>query len=444
MPSRPSRTAAAARDCSPLAPSSWPVCCSPSARSRCSCPLRRMRPKLRSPAGRSTQRPACRSSSRRRRRPRRCRRSRRCRLTPFSPLRPPSRWFCRASLRYRLRARCHRRRPTPTIPAHAEADSHAKQRSRPRRTARLRTARSTLRDHRLRQRAIFRPDLTRLVHPPGDHPAVHRQGQRDTVLNRAAGRDAAAGRTARRLVSDTCAADECNDKTRTFTPPHFIDDGSTLSYEFTCVDNPGTPEFDECTARRRRDDRNPVRGRARDLKDGCPRYFGRNRAGGGLGLYSCNSAELQHGRGPSQWGTEVICLNCGRPNPSGTALCSRCRQRRPGLERARGGVIYQRTRETARVDQPGSGDPGRRRAASGWTDLCRRHARRVHATGQRHAADQRRSGPARSNLSRSRSSSRRRPHLRRRRHPHPPRRSRRGSRPARRHLARSRLFHHSA
>jgi hypothetical protein len=51
----------------------------------------------------------------------------------------------------------------------------------------------------------------------------------------------------------------------------------------------------------------------------------------------------------------VICLNCGRPNPSGTALCSRCRQRRPGLERARGGVIYQRTRETARVGNRGPG-----------------------------------------------------------------------------------------
>jgi PKD domain len=51
----------------------------------------------------------------------------------------------------------------------------------------------------------------------------------------------------------------------------------------------------------------------------------------------------------------VICLNCGRPNPSGTALCSRCRQRRPGLERARGGVIYQRTRETARVTNRGPG-----------------------------------------------------------------------------------------
>ena len=51
----------------------------------------------------------------------------------------------------------------------------------------------------------------------------------------------------------------------------------------------------------------------------------------------------------------MICLNCGRPNPSGTALCSRCRQRRPGLERARGGVIYPRTRETARVGNRGPG-----------------------------------------------------------------------------------------
>lgn len=51
----------------------------------------------------------------------------------------------------------------------------------------------------------------------------------------------------------------------------------------------------------------------------------------------------------------MICLNCGRPNPSGTSLCYRCRERRPGLERARGGVIYQRTRETARVKKRGSG-----------------------------------------------------------------------------------------
>lgn len=51
----------------------------------------------------------------------------------------------------------------------------------------------------------------------------------------------------------------------------------------------------------------------------------------------------------------MICLNCGRPNPSGTSLCFRCRERRPGLERARGGVIYQRTRETARVKKRGSG-----------------------------------------------------------------------------------------
>ena len=49
----------------------------------------------------------------------------------------------------------------------------------------------------------------------------------------------------------------------------------------------------------------------------------------------------------------MICLNCGRPNPSGTALCNRCRSRQPGLERARGGVIYQRTRETARVQKRG-------------------------------------------------------------------------------------------
>ena len=51
----------------------------------------------------------------------------------------------------------------------------------------------------------------------------------------------------------------------------------------------------------------------------------------------------------------MICLNCGRPNPTGTSLCDRCRERRPGLERARGGVIYQRTRETARLGRRGPG-----------------------------------------------------------------------------------------
>jgi hypothetical protein len=51
----------------------------------------------------------------------------------------------------------------------------------------------------------------------------------------------------RRLSGDTCAADECNDKARTFSPPHFTPDGSTFTYEFTCIDNPGTPEIDECT-----------------------------------------------------------------------------------------------------------------------------------------------------------------------------------------------------
>src|SRR4029453_1290658 len=52
----------------------------------------------------------------------------------------------------------------------------------------------------------------------------------------------------------------------------------------------------------------------------------------------------------------MICLNCGRPIPSGgSSLCDRCRERRPGVERARGGVIYQRTRETARVSRRGPG-----------------------------------------------------------------------------------------
>jgi hypothetical protein len=49
------------------------------------------------------------------------------------------------------------------------------------------------------------------------------------------------------IMSDTCAADECNDKSKTFSPPHLTPEGATLTYEFTCIDNPGTPDVDECT-----------------------------------------------------------------------------------------------------------------------------------------------------------------------------------------------------
>jgi hypothetical protein len=51
----------------------------------------------------------------------------------------------------------------------------------------------------------------------------------------------------RRIASDTCSADECNDKTERFSPPHLTPAGSTLRYEFTCIDNPGTADVDECT-----------------------------------------------------------------------------------------------------------------------------------------------------------------------------------------------------
>jgi hypothetical protein len=50
-----------------------------------------------------------------------------------------------------------------------------------------------------------------------------------------------------RIAGDTCSAAECNDKTVNFSPIHLTPSGSTLTYEFTCMDNPGTPDVDECT-----------------------------------------------------------------------------------------------------------------------------------------------------------------------------------------------------
>jgi zinc-ribbon domain len=51
-----------------------------------------------------------------------------------------------------------------------------------------------------------------------------------------------------RLAADLCAAEECDpENTRTFSPPHLTPAGSTLTFEFTCIDNPGTPVIDECT-----------------------------------------------------------------------------------------------------------------------------------------------------------------------------------------------------
>lgn len=52
----------------------------------------------------------------------------------------------------------------------------------------------------------------------------------------------------RRIAGDTCAAEECDpEKMKSFSPPHLTPAGSTLTYEFTCVDNKGTPENNECT-----------------------------------------------------------------------------------------------------------------------------------------------------------------------------------------------------
>jgi hypothetical protein len=52
----------------------------------------------------------------------------------------------------------------------------------------------------------------------------------------------------RRIATDHCTADECNaEQARTFALPRTALAGSTLFYQFTCEDNPGTPEVDECT-----------------------------------------------------------------------------------------------------------------------------------------------------------------------------------------------------
>lgn len=50
----------------------------------------------------------------------------------------------------------------------------------------------------------------------------------------------------RRIAADTCAAAECDPEVpQAFSPPHLTPAGSTLTWEFTCRDNPGTP-VDEC------------------------------------------------------------------------------------------------------------------------------------------------------------------------------------------------------
>ena len=62
-----------------------------------------------------------------------------------------------------------------------------------------------------------------------------------------------AGRTqvklnGRRIAQATCAADACEVITRSFAVPRLAQSGSTLTWEFTCIDNPGTPlPNDECT-----------------------------------------------------------------------------------------------------------------------------------------------------------------------------------------------------
>jgi hypothetical protein len=50
-----------------------------------------------------------------------------------------------------------------------------------------------------------------------------------------------------RIASDTCSAQECGDETINIGPARQLAPaGSTIRYDFRCINNPGTPE-DECT-----------------------------------------------------------------------------------------------------------------------------------------------------------------------------------------------------
>ncbi len=51
----------------------------------------------------------------------------------------------------------------------------------------------------------------------------------------------------RRIAAYTCSPGTCQLQDRaTHAPPLLVMQGSTLSYAFTCSDNPETPEVDEC------------------------------------------------------------------------------------------------------------------------------------------------------------------------------------------------------
>lgn len=50
-----------------------------------------------------------------------------------------------------------------------------------------------------------------------------------------------------RIAAYTCSPATCQlEDTETHSPPLLVAAGSTLSYAFTCADNPETPEVDEC------------------------------------------------------------------------------------------------------------------------------------------------------------------------------------------------------
>jgi hypothetical protein len=80
------------------------------------------------------------------------------------------------------------------------------------------------------QQVVFRP----FIESDPSNPATGEPGVTRLLEN------------GKKIARDTCSAAECNDTTKSFSPPHLVPAGSTLLYEFTCIDNPDTPESNEC------------------------------------------------------------------------------------------------------------------------------------------------------------------------------------------------------
>ena len=80
------------------------------------------------------------------------------------------------------------------------------------------------------QEATFRP----FIQSDPNNPASGEPGRTRLFLNN------------RRIASDTCAPDSCNDETITISGARqFAPAGSTLRYDFRCIENEQTPE-EEC------------------------------------------------------------------------------------------------------------------------------------------------------------------------------------------------------